>query len=47
MLLVKEAEGVVTSFQGEAVNPFVSERIGIIANAQLHPLRVNLLGTME
>ncbi len=47
MLLVKEAGEVVTSFQGEAVNPFVSERIGIVANAQLHPLCVDLLGTME
>lgn len=47
MLLVQEAGGVVTSFQGEAVNPFVSEKIGIVANAQLHPLCVELLGIME
>jgi hypothetical protein len=47
MLLVQEAGEVVTSFQGEAVNPSVSERIGIVANVQLHPLCVDLLGTME
>lgn len=47
MMLVQEAGEVVTSFQGEAVNPSVSERIGIVANVQLHPLCVDLLGTME
>jgi fructose-1,6-bisphosphatase/inositol monophosphatase family enzyme len=47
MLLVQEAGGKVTSFDGGAVNPFVSERIGIVANPLIHPLCVDILGGLE
>ena len=45
MLLVQEAGGKVTSFQGEVVNPFVSERIGIVSNPLIHPLCVDILSS--
>lgn len=47
MLLVQEAGGKVTSFDGGAVNPFVSERIGIVANPLIHSLCVDILGALN
>ena len=36
ILLVEEAGGKVTSFYGESVSPFMSEKIGIVSNSLIH-----------
>lgn len=46
MLLVEEAGGRVTSFKGEAVTPFISDRIGIVSNKELHQTCVDILGVL-
>ena len=46
MLLVEEAGGRVTSFKGEAVTPFISARIGIVSNKELHHTCVDILGVL-
>ena len=47
ILLVEEAGGKVTAFNGDSVNPFFSERIGIVSNAPLHSKCVDLLGGLS
>ncbi|MBJ2357826.1 inositol monophosphatase family protein [Sphaerochaeta sp. S2] len=47
ILLVEEAGGKVTSFEGESVTPFLSEKIGIVSNLPLHSQCVDLLGGLS
>ncbi len=36
----------VTSFKGEAVTPFLSDRIGIVSNKALYQACVDILGVL-